>query len=82
VTDVLVAAWNLHQAMDRRSANIDATWRYLEAEVAPTVALVQEAHRMQRPTLRRSEVLGRMACGPLDHSPRAAGAPSRSSPRA
>lgn len=43
MTEVSVATWNLHQAIDRRPENIAATWRYLEHNVRPTVALVQEA---------------------------------------
>ena len=43
MTQISVATWNLHQAVDRRPENIKATWRYLEDEVSPTVALVQEA---------------------------------------
>jgi hypothetical protein len=43
VTRVSVATWNLHQAMDRRPINISTTWRYLEEQIRPTVALVQEA---------------------------------------
>lgn len=43
MTAVSVATWNLHQAIDRRPDNIAATWSYLEREVRPTVALVQEA---------------------------------------
>jgi len=43
MTEVSVATWNLHQAVDKRTENIAATWRYLEEEVRPTVALVQEA---------------------------------------
>lgn len=43
MTQISVATWNLHQAVDKRPENIAATWRYLEEEVTPTVALVQEA---------------------------------------
>lgn len=43
MTDIAVATWNLHQGVDKRAENIAATWRYLEHEVRPTVALVQEA---------------------------------------
>lgn len=43
MTEITVATWNLHQGVDKRAENIAATWRYLEREVRPTVALVQEA---------------------------------------
>lgn len=43
MTEVKVAVWNLHQAVDRRMANVEATWRYLETEIRPTVALLQES---------------------------------------
>jgi endonuclease/exonuclease/phosphatase family metal-dependent hydrolase len=43
MTEISVATWNLHQGVDKRPDNIAATWRYLEQEVRPTVALVQEA---------------------------------------
>ena len=43
MTEIAVATWNLHQGVDKRADNIAATWRYLEHEVRPTVALVQEA---------------------------------------
>jgi endonuclease/exonuclease/phosphatase family metal-dependent hydrolase len=43
MTEISVATWNLHQAVDKRAENIGATWRYLEREVRPTIALVQEA---------------------------------------
>lgn len=43
MTEVSVATWNLHQAVDKQPAHMDATWRYLESEIRPTVALVQEA---------------------------------------
>jgi hypothetical protein len=43
MTDVSVATWNLHQAVDRRPANIEATWRFLRDDIRPTVALLQEA---------------------------------------
>lgn len=43
MTEISVATWNLHQGVDKRPENIAATWRYLEQEVRPTVALVQEA---------------------------------------
>lgn len=43
MTGVSVATWNLHQAVDRRADNIEATWRYVETELRPTVALIQEA---------------------------------------
>ena len=42
MTQVSVATWNLHQAMDRRPANVAATQRFLEDEIRPTVALLQE----------------------------------------
>lgn len=42
MTEVSVATWNLHQAMDRRPANMAATQRFLEDEIRPTVALLQE----------------------------------------
>jgi endonuclease/exonuclease/phosphatase family metal-dependent hydrolase len=45
VAIVSVATWNLHQGFDRRTTNIDATWRYLEEEIKPTVALLQEVDR-------------------------------------
>lgn len=41
-----VATWNLHQAVDRRPTNMAATWTFLEEDLQPTVALVQEAHRL------------------------------------
>src|SRR5450759_4011193 len=50
VTEVSVATWNLHQAMDKRPDNVAATWRYLKEEVRPTVALVQEAIANSIPT--------------------------------
>lgn len=43
MADVTIATWNLHQAVDRRASNVEATWRYLADEVRPTVALLQEA---------------------------------------
>jgi endonuclease/exonuclease/phosphatase family metal-dependent hydrolase len=43
MSEVSVATWNLHQGMDKRPANMEATWQYLERQIAPTVALVQEA---------------------------------------
>ncbi len=43
MTEVSVATWNLHQAIDRRAENMRRTWRYLEEQLAPTIALVQEA---------------------------------------
>jgi endonuclease/exonuclease/phosphatase family metal-dependent hydrolase len=43
MTEVSVATWNLHQGVDRRPANVAATWAFLEQGVRPTVALVQEA---------------------------------------
>lgn len=46
MTEVSVATWNLHQAMDKRPENMAATWRYLETELRPTVALIQEAARV------------------------------------
>ncbi len=43
MTEVSVATWNLHQAVNKRPANMEATWGYLANHVHPTVALVQEA---------------------------------------
>ncbi len=43
MTDVSIATWNLHHGVDKRSASMKATWRYLETELRPTVALIQEA---------------------------------------
>jgi endonuclease/exonuclease/phosphatase family metal-dependent hydrolase len=43
MTEISVVTWNLHQGVDKRPENVTATWRYLEQEVNPTVALVQEA---------------------------------------
>lgn len=43
MTEISVATWNLHQAVERRPAIIEATWRYLEDVISPSVALVQEA---------------------------------------
>ena len=40
-----VATWNLHQAMDRKPANMAATWHYLLEEIRPDVALIQESAR-------------------------------------
>ena len=47
MTEIAIATWNLHQAVDRRRANIEATWRYLSDEARPTVALIQEADATQ-----------------------------------
>src|SRR5919109_722265 len=41
--EVSVAAWNLHQEVDRRPENVRKTWDYLQTTIRPTVALVQEA---------------------------------------
>jgi exonuclease III len=42
MTKVAVVSWNIHQAVDRRPANIEATRRFLEEQIRPTVALLQE----------------------------------------
>jgi hypothetical protein len=41
--EITVVTWNLHQAVDKRPANIGRTWAYIEQELRPTVALIQEA---------------------------------------
>ena len=46
MAEVSVAAWNLHQGVDKDRAHMEATWRYLATEIRPTVALVQEAQRI------------------------------------
>ena len=43
MTEVSIATWNLHQAVDRRPANVEATWRYLTTALKPTIGLLQEA---------------------------------------
>jgi hypothetical protein len=43
VSELSVVTWNLHQAVDKRATNMARTWVYLANEIAPTVALVQEA---------------------------------------
>ncbi len=42
MTAVTIASWNLHQAVDKRPANVAATWRFLAEEIQPSVALLQE----------------------------------------
>ena len=41
--DVTIASWNLHQGVDRSPSNMKRTWDFLENDLAPTVALLQEA---------------------------------------
>jgi hypothetical protein len=45
--------WNLHQAVDRRQANVEATRRYIEETIRPTVALLQESVVTSGPSDRR-----------------------------
>lgn len=48
MAEVSVVTWNLHQGIDKRPGNMEATWRYLEHEIRPIVALVQEADGVPR----------------------------------